>query len=117
MVNTMDKPAIFIAVLTAASDLPATLKPLLNGIEEEAIPVQTKVITEDDVTMRAYQAALASRLSVGIGFDDQHVVVHYKNLHAEQPLFTVTRDSADRLRRLGANAARLVKGVPFKTLD
>jgi len=45
------------------------------------------------------------------------VVVHYKNLHAEQPLFTVTRDSADRLRRLGANAARLVKGVPFKTLD
>ncbi len=47
MANTMDKPAIFIAVPTAASDLPATLKPLLNGIEEEAIPVQTKVIAED----------------------------------------------------------------------
>jgi len=51
MANTMDKPAIFIAVPTAASDLPATLKPLLNGIEEEAIPVQTKVIAEDDVTI------------------------------------------------------------------
>ncbi|HJE86557.1 glycerol dehydratase reactivase beta/small subunit family protein [Levilactobacillus brevis] len=117
MVKPMEKPAILIGVPDATSQVPAALQPLLNRIEEEAIPVQTKVIVEDDVVARAYQAALASRLSVGIGFAGQQVVVHYKNLRPTQPLFSVMTTSNDQLRRLGANAARLVKGVPFKKID
>ncbi|WP_341779972.1 glycerol dehydratase reactivase beta/small subunit family protein [Levilactobacillus sp. HBUAS70063] len=117
MVKPMEKPAILIAVPGDTSRIPAGLQPLLNGIEEEAIPVQTKVITEADVVTRAYQAALASRLSVGIGFADQRVVIHYKNLKPDRPLFSVVTTSTDQLRRLGANAARLVKGVPFKKID
>lgn len=110
-----DKPSILIAV-TTGEKLPADLKPLLNGIEEEEIPVTTHEIVEKTATQRAYQAALASRLSVGIGFDDQQVIVHYKNLPAEQPLFTIRRTDVAQFRALGANAARLVKGVPFKEL-
>jgi len=117
MASAMDKPAIFIAVPNADSTVPAVLQPLFNGIEEEAIPVTTKVIAENDVTARAYQAALASRLSVGIGFDGQHIVVHYRNLKADRPLFSITVTSDEQMRHLGANAARLVKGVPFKKLE
>lgn len=110
-----DKPSILIAV-TTEDTFPTDLKPLLNGIEEEEIPVTTRMIDESTATERAYQAALASRLSVGLGFDDQEIVVHYKNLPAEQPLFRVNRHDTARFRALGANAARLVKGVPFKSL-
>lgn len=116
MASMTDRPAILIALPTENDVIPTVLQPLFNGIEEEAIPIDSKVIDEENITARAYQAALASRLSVGIGYDDQQVVVHYKNLKPDQPLFVVPIDSAERLRRLGANAARLVKGVPFKKL-
>lgn len=111
-----DKPAILIAV-TAGKSLPTDLKPLLDGIEEEEIPVAVRDIDEATITQRAYQAALASRLSVGIGYDDQQIMVHYKNLPADQPLFTISRANTAQFRALGANAARLVKGVPFKELE
>jgi len=110
-----DKPAILIAV-DSGQKLPEDLKPLLNGIEEEEIPVQTREIMEESAVERAHQAALASRLSVGIGFDDHKVMVHYKNLPADHPLFVIDRDNVTDFRALGANAARLVKGVPFKIL-
>ncbi|MDT7014327.1 glycerol dehydratase reactivase beta/small subunit family protein [Levilactobacillus namurensis] len=110
-----DRPAILIAV-TSDTTVPAELKALLDGIEEEEIPVNITQINEPTAVERAYQAAQASRLSVGIGFDDQQIIVHYKNLPSDQPLFNVSRTDTAHFRALGANAARLVKGVPFKKL-
>lgn len=49
-----------------------------------------------------------------VGFDDGHIIVHYKNLKPEKPLFDVAITDAASIRKVGANAARLVKGVPFK---
>ncbi|HJE44801.1 glycerol dehydratase reactivase beta/small subunit family protein [Levilactobacillus namurensis] len=110
-----DRPAILIAV-TSDTTVPTDLKALLDGIEEEEIPVNMAQISVPTAVERAYQAALASRLSVGIGFDDQQIIVHYKNLPSDQPLFSVSRTDTAQFRALGANAARLVKGVPFKKL-
>lgn len=111
----IEKPAIVIALKNKNDDL-TELAPLLNGIEEEEIPVITKIFAINNSVQRSYQAALSSHLSVGIGFDEDVVIVHYQNLHEDQPLFVVNKSDQVNLRTLGANAARLVKGVPFKEI-
>lgn len=113
-----DRPSILIALLPEdGSALPERLQPMLLGIEEEQIPYQ--LVSSSDstgatVVERAYDAAVASRLSVGVAYDQQQIVVHYKNLAPEAPLFTEPITTATETRIIGANAARLVKGVPFK---
>lgn len=114
MIETDDRiPSITLAVPNDSQSLD-DLDELFNGIEEEEIPVGTAVINENNTVEAAYQAALRSKLSVGLAFDSDKVVLHYKNLSAQTPLFTVNRNNAEALRRLGTNAARLVKGTPFK---
>lgn len=110
-----ERPAICIGMPKELNKkLPQNLTPLLNGMEEEQIPFTMMTSDESSAVDRAYQAAVASRLSVGISFDDQQIVVHYKNLKQNEPLFVVPIDNPMNIRKIGANAARLVKGVPFK---
>ena len=116
MADNLERPAIIIGVPRTVSHTARLLEPLLNGIEEEQIPILLKTITVDDVVSRAYQAALASRLSVGIAYDGDRYVVHYKNLPEQHPLFDIRLEDNAQQRVLGANAARLVKGIPFKKL-
>lgn len=111
-----EKPAILCGVDTARKgDTPTDLREVLYGIEEEQIPYESTEIPESDTIKRAYEAAESSRLSVGLAFDQEKVVVHYRDLAEDQPLFITNRtDGQAMLRQLGNNAARLVKGVPFK---
>ncbi len=53
----------------------------------------------DSAVERAYNASVASRLSVGVGFDDAHIIVHYKNLKPENPLFDVAITDAASIRK------------------
>lgn len=90
---------------------------VLYGIEEEGIPFELKEMNSDDVIQEAYQASISSPLLVGIALKNDHIVVHYRNLPPESPLFSEQRISAkekEYLRKMGSNAARLVKGIPFK---
>lgn len=91
---------------------------VLLGIEEEGIPFVILPQTDGDVAHQAWLAACRSPLLVGIACDNQTLVVHYKNLPASAPLFTLThqQNSLDR-RSTGNNAARLVKGIPFRDLN
>lgn len=116
MVEASEKPTIVIGIKSQSSSTVAQLRPLLNGIEEEQIPVAMREIKVDDVVSRAYQAALSSKLDVGIAYDGNNYVVHYKNLPERKPLFNFNINNDKKLRVLGANAARLVKGIPFKKL-
>lgn len=117
MADNLEKPTIVIGINGTGSLPQSHLKPILNGIEEEQIPVSTKDVSINNIVSRAYQAALASRLSVGIAYENNRYVVHYKNLPEQAPLFDLTINDDQQLRRLGANAARLVKGIPFKKLS
>ncbi|WP_373842344.1 glycerol dehydratase reactivase beta/small subunit family protein [Limosilactobacillus sp.] len=117
MADNSEKPTIVIGLDSKNPSASVKLKPLLNGIEEEQIPVSTRSISVDDVVSRAYQAALSSRLDVGIAYDGNRYIVHYKNLPEKKPLFDFNIDDNVNLRILGANAARLVKGIPFKKLQ
>lgn len=87
------------------------------GIEEEGIPFVLEKRNEfkDPVSM-AYKAAESSRLGVGIGVGDR-IVLHFLKLKQDKPLFEIPLTTEnEKLRRMGANAARLIKGIPFKEI-
>ncbi len=90
---------------------------ILFGIEEEGIPVQITDMDVENVIHAAYTAATISPLLVGVALKDNQFVIHYRNLQPEQPLFyeqMLQNKCAYQVRDFGANAARLVKGIPFK---
>ncbi len=113
-------PAILVYVEHAENGL---LHQMFWGMEEEGIPFKTSETRIADIKVDAHKAASLSPLAVGIACTNQEVVVHSRNLTPDNPLFQISlhRQSSDsqlnnQLRNLGCNAARLVKGLPFKPL-
>ncbi|WP_423188508.1 glycerol dehydratase reactivase beta/small subunit family protein [Alkalibacterium sp. f15] len=112
---TLDKVCIYVYV-----SLPAQKSDILNevlwGIEEEGIPVYVRESKHKTAQVQSYHAALASALGVGVGFGkDNMISLHSSKLEQDKPLLTVGCDEAlYNMRNIGANAARLVKGIPFK---
>jgi Dehydratase medium subunit. len=105
-------PAI---VITAFDGCISSWNDVLLGIEEEGIPFAIRDSFSGDVIQSAWQAACQSPLLVGIACDKQTLVVHYKNLPTSAPLFTLTyQQNSHAQRSIGNNAARLVKGIPFR---
>ncbi|MCB5301400.1 glycerol dehydratase reactivase beta/small subunit family protein [Yersinia bercovieri] len=110
---THNAPAIVISLTTPTPE--AVWHQVLLGIEEEGIPWQWQQDDDGDATQRAWQAATRSPLLVGLACSADEVLVHFRNLPPASPLFRQAREQdAEQLRRLGNNAARLVKGLPFK---
>ncbi|QHB33164.1 propanediol dehydratase [Yersinia canariae] len=108
-----DAPAIVISLTSSTSE--EVWHPVLLGIEEEGIPWQWQQDDDTDAVQRAWQAAVSSPLLVGLACSANEVVVHFRNLPPASPLFRQAwGQDEDLLRRLGNNAARLVKGLPFK---
>ncbi|MGB8885369.1 MAG: glycerol dehydratase reactivase beta/small subunit family protein [Candidatus Korobacteraceae bacterium] len=97
------------------------LQAVFCGLEEEGIPVEVQEVPRGGAVALAKEAAHMSPLNVGIGVngDEQAVVLHHRDLPADHPLFVVRlRDArGGELRRLGINAARLVKGEPLVLQD
>lgn len=79
-------PAI---VITVISDCASLWHEVLLGIEEEGIPFLLQHHPAGEVVDSAWQAARSSPLLVGIACDRHSLVVHYKNLPASAPLFTL----------------------------
>jgi hypothetical protein len=94
---------------------PENLRELLYGAEEEGVPCEVEAAGESGAIALAYKAAEASVLGVGLGLDAAGMAAaHYNKLSADKPLFTLNyRLDSGKLRGLAANAARLVKGMPF----
>jgi hypothetical protein len=69
----------------------------------------------------AKEGAQMSPLNVGIAVSgaEQTIVLHHRDLSADHPLFEIALRNAPakELRRLGMNAARLVKGEPLLLED
>lgn len=113
------KPAIL--VLSGSSGTARRLaEHVLWGIEEEGIPYEARNGWDESATDLAKQAANGSALNVGIAISEAgEIVLHHRDLPAGAPLFAFPAGSMhDRdLRRLGANAARLVKRQPLVLTD
>lgn len=107
-------PAVWICKVRSVLD--DSFQSVLWGLEEEGIPFEIREVSDGSSVDLAKQAADGSPLSVGIGLGRRNeVVLHHHDLPAGAPLFayTVEPRQAIALRRLGMNAARLVKGQPL----
>ncbi len=88
---------------------------IVFGLEEEGIPFELSPQDEVSDIKLSYNASLNSKVEVGIGVNSSLISLHYRKLDANKPLFTIKfDDEIENLRKLGTNAARLVKGIPFK---
>ena len=104
-----------VIVVTEIGNSINTWNEVLLGIEEEGIPFHIQQIPSGEVIDSAWQAARQSPLLVGIACDREKLIVHYKNLPTSAPLFTLMYQQDNHARRsIGTNAARLVKGIPFR---
>ena len=111
--SIVSKPTILLYATQHISE--DVLKPVLYGIEEEGLPV----VIESHSGTHMVLADLASRnsaLSVGIGVDEQAIVLTYKNIPAHQFIYRLSGYSQypDSLRTLGVNASSSCKRKSFR---
>lgn len=114
-----NKPAILILSGSSAAARGLT-EPVLWGIEEEGIPYEIQNAGNESTTELAKQAANGSALNVGIAISEAgEIALHHRDLPAGAPLFALSAGSLQSrdLRRLGTNAARLVKRQPLVLTD
>ena len=110
----MERPTIKVFV-TSDHGRKETLRQLVFGIEEEGIPCEVSVEDFPNADSLAYQASQQSRLGVGLGLDRDTLVLQFSKLKESEPLFQISARSPEwDVRAMGANAARLVKKLPFK---
>jgi hypothetical protein len=105
------RPAVWI--LKERTVLTDSFEPVLWGLEEEGIPFEVHEAGDVPVIELGKQAANGSPLNVGIGISVHgELILHHRDLPMETPLFSLIAEHRQsvRLRHLGMNAARLVKG-------
>ncbi|WP_280770775.1 glycerol dehydratase reactivase beta/small subunit family protein [Salipaludibacillus daqingensis] len=92
---------------------------VLFGIEEEGLPYFLVEKEEESAIELGFIAANSSPLGVGIGIGrNGDMILHYSKLEPKIPLYKINQNNETwKQRALGANAARLVKGIPFKSMD
>ncbi len=108
------KPCVHIRLLTH-SGWEEKLREVQAGLEEEGIPWRVTAGDCGEFVALGHQGAQESQLGVGIGIDASGMCIHYQKLPQAEPLFCLLEGGAKAAwRRIGYNAARLVKGIPFK---
>ena len=112
------RPAVSVLIVRGRS---ADLQSVFFGMEEEGIPFEVQELSAGEAVAVAKEAAHISPLNVGIGFDGTKgtIALHHRDLRADEPLFVVNLHDATpgELRKLGINAARLVKSEPLVLTD
>jgi hypothetical protein len=113
----VDEKKVAVRVLARQPVPEEIMAPILWGLEEEGIPVEFGEAASGSAEALAKEAADGSPLNVGIGIDliEQVVVLHHRDLPVGKPLISLGFGEFQplRLRQLGVNAARLVKGNPL----
>lgn len=105
-------PAICVHVHEAVTN--AQLTDLLLGIEEEGVPVEVSRHGHLNPLALAHDAAVTSRLGIGLGVALDYVVITIDKLPQHRPYVArhFQRGAADRI--VGSNAARIVKRIPLR---
>ena len=88
-----------------------------SGSRRKESPYDVQEVHESDVLELAYRASLDSRLGVGVGISKEGIVLQFEKLDKAAPLFRIKLYKRELFRSIGANAARLVKKMPFKPLN
>lgn len=93
------------------------LREIHAGLEEEGVLFRTEEQPnrhDERAIELAYSAACVSTLAVGVGLDAHGAVcVHHAKLDPSSPFLLHEHVSRTGLRRIGQDAARMVKGMPL----
>ncbi|HWR42183.1 glycerol dehydratase reactivase beta/small subunit family protein [Sporomusa sp.] len=112
--KTLNRPSIIICTFLHPG-YEAKLREIQAGMEEEGVPWSLLTGEELDYIALAHRGAHTSPLGVGVGISPAGMCIHYQKLPERQPLFVLAgEEDVTEWRRFGYNAARLVKGLPFK---
>lgn len=109
-----EKLAVFVYVEDKINDF-MLIDHITYGIEEEGIPYQVIKDSISNYKMLSEKASNDSQLDVGIGVDASgNMCLHHAKLPDEYYLFDCKHlNDLKKLRDIGVNGARLVKGIPF----
>jgi hypothetical protein len=117
--SEQERPAVWIFTCPPVPE--GIVWAILCGLEEEGIPAELRNVPEGPAEALAKQAADGSPLAVGIGVSgiEKVVALRLRELPSGRPLFALAAETCgiEQLRRVGANAARLVKGDPLAHLE
>lgn len=111
-----ERPSIRLHAHCAITE--AQLTHVLLGMEEEGVPVIIEHHNELNPLVLANQAAIASRLGIGLGLALDYAVITTEKLPVDRP-YVVTRLNVDAAtdRIIGSNVARMVKRIPLRPMD
>lgn len=106
-------PSILLHANSAVTD--GDLTDLLLGIEEEGVPVEVSRHDHLNPLVLAHDAAVTSRLGIGIGVSLGYAVITTEKLHEDRPYIARPFNGGGAPdRTVGSNAARLVKRIPLR---
>lgn len=95
-------------------------KEFLYGVEEEGIPLycldgREEASCGSDALSLANTAARFCCFELGIGADQDLLILRHRLQKNEAPLLWISRESGEEaaIRQLGHNAARIVKSAPL----
>lgn len=107
----MNKPRILVYVSNPDNEI---LKEICAGIEEEGVYFEVVERQDEDINNLSYESALDSILGTGIGICNNSIALSLSSLPKGKNVFLLEHPSIIQARSLGANAARVVKRLPFK---
>lgn len=105
------KPVISVVTNNPSDEV---LKEILAGIEEEGVLFEVANSTKVSGEELAIDGSVMSALGVGIGIFEGTVCVQVSKLPPGNMLFSGCLEKGQNIRNMGANAARYIKGIPFK---
>jgi hypothetical protein len=108
----MNKPDKYIMILYNSTLLREQVKEVYAGLEEEGVPFLFQERDKASTFIElGWEAATISSLQIGIGIDKNgYICLHHEKLKQEEPYL---QDTLQNGRKIGKNAARLVKGLPL----
>lgn len=123
-----EPPTVMVLLAADGTHDAHALREVLAGLEEEGVPATVETVRPrdrgscggpaDDCVGLAERAAEHSSLEVGVGIAPGGLCLTHRALRARSPLEHLPAPVvADRARRLGHDAARLVTGIPLKLPD
>ena len=108
----VSRPAIIIYTDDPDEDL---LREVLSGIEEEGVLYEVHS-HEGDLDTLAYDAANESMLGSGVGIAGRRLAMQMYRLPKGKNVYELDHPFFWQCRNLGANSARAIKKMPFKSL-
>jgi propanediol dehydratase-reactivating factor small subunit len=108
---TNNKPTILLYTVNPSEKI---LKEICAGIEEEGLLYEQKSFHDKNIHELSFLAANESVLGSGIGINHSKVALQLRAVPKGKNVFYLEKPTLEECRKIGSNAARAVKRIPFK---